>query len=65
MQFEKFFFFLKLYFYIQNRRELRLDRVDAEIRTVWNFYRILESYQDNKDQVRTYSAYFLLPNYFQ
>ena len=39
---------------IQNRRELRLDRVDAEIRTVWNFYRILESYQDNKDQVRTY-----------
>ena len=30
---------------------MRLDRVDAEIRTIWNFYDTLETYQENKDKL--------------
>ena len=33
------------------RRELKLNEVDQEIRSVWNAYQIFQQYQDNLDEV--------------
>ena len=33
------------------RRELRLNEVDKEIRSIWSMYSTFEQYQDNRDQV--------------
>ena len=34
------------------RRELKLNEVDQEIRSIWNAYQIFQQYQENLDEVR-------------
>lgn len=37
------------------RRELKLDRVDAVIRSIRNSYNIFEFYQENRDEVERHT----------
>ena len=42
-------------FILYYRRELKLDRVDAVIRSIRNSYNIFEFYQENRDGVERHT----------
>ena len=45
-------YFIHIHIY---RRELKLDRVDAVIRSIRNSYNIFEFYQENRDEVERHT----------